>query len=583
MKSLRGLLVCKALLLCAVIVIGAMTWLTRGAIAADRERVLAEARADLEERTRLALWRMDALGAAVILRENRHPPGDFVGNSFEHRQQPPEVLLHFDIRKGRPPHTPEFASPSGSAPAAADPMFPERHRLAERLREILTAAPLPGGEWSMLNNAALAGDIAWDAQQQTAPLEQTSNLMLREVDKSGELRKEDAYQKNSSTIERALRMKSLAQTVDNGSVLPVDPPLAVESPEDVGQMRAVWLGGELFLLRRVTWKTSDAAAREVSVQGVWMNTASLREQLLHEVADLLPRAKLPAVEGQRATEDPLAMVSFPFRLERNEPAIVPPATLSRPLLAGWAAVLLALVTASFLVAGVMKLSERRAAFVSAVTHELRTPLTTFRLYSDMLGSGAVKPERRAEYLGVLAREADRLAHLVENVLSFSRIERGSARASVRESSLDELLEPMRERLANRLSAAGLELRIDLAANPRLRVDAAAVEHILFNLIDNAAKYAASGVPAEVVIEARASGRLVEIKVRDHGPGIPPRERRRIFRAFHKSAREAAESRPGVGLGLALSRRLARSLGGRLEWTDSSSGAAFVLHLPVSKP
>jgi signal transduction histidine kinase len=233
----------------------------------------------------------------------------------------------------------------------------------------------------------------------------------------------------------------------------------------------------------------------------------------------------------------------------------------------------------------MKLSERRASFVSAVTHELRTPLTTFRLYSDMLESGAVKPEKRGDYLRVLSREADRLAHLVENVLSFSKIERGSARSVVRESSVSDLLEPMRERLEARLAIADLELEMNLdpeIAARLVRVDSAAVEHILFNLIDNAAKYATASDPPKVEIQIKLARRDLEIIVTDHGPSIPISERRRIFRAFHKSAREAAESRPGVGLGLALSRRLAKSLGGGLECVDSNKGACFVIRLPFAE-
>ena len=101
MKSLRGLLVCKALLLCAVMVLGAMTWLTRGVLASEKERSDAEARADLEQRTRLALWRMDAVGSAVLLRENQRPPAEFHANPqdpFAPDEANPLVNLHFEVR-----------------------------------------------------------------------------------------------------------------------------------------------------------------------------------------------------------------------------------------------------------------------------------------------------------------------------------------------------------------------------------------------------------------------------------------------------------------------------------------------------
>ena len=85
-----------------------------------------------------------------------------------------------------------------------------------------------------------------------------------------------------------------------------------------------------------------------------------------------------------------------------------------------------------LLAGVVALSERRAAFVSSVTHELRTPLTTFRMYADMLARGMVPDaERRQQYLETLRTEAERLTHLVENVLSYARLERGRGGAAAR--------------------------------------------------------------------------------------------------------------------------------------------------------
>jgi anti-sigma regulatory factor (Ser/Thr protein kinase) len=187
-----------------------------------------------------------------------------------------------------------------------------------------------------------------------------------------------------------------------------------------------------------------------------------------------------------------------------------------------------------------------------------------------------------DYLRVLSREADRLSHLVENVLAFSRIERGNARSNVREVPVGELLEQSRERLEARLATAGLHLEMDTHSTTPVRADTAAVEHILFNLIDNAAKYASNRSPAIVKIQTRDLSNKVEILVTDHGPGIAPAEMSRIFRAFHKSAREAAESQPGVGLGLALSRRLAREQGGGLTCQTPpphSPGACFILQLP----
>lgn len=574
MRAPRIFCVWTALALCGVMVLGAMAWLTSGVLASERERARAQARADLEECTRLALWRMDAAGAAIVSGENRRLPADYQPGSNAFSQNQPSVAnLHFELRENGRLTSPELPSPTGKL---------------QELRVLLGASPIPGAEWCTLNCAADAGKSAWGALPKDAPEAKSNVTQLRQPSSRIFNRINPGYQQDFNGAEKAQRAKSVEETVlqsnnDYGSsvsqgasqILPLrdyEPQIA-----DLGAMRSIRIGDELFLLRQ--FSTTLATVVQKGVQGVWLDQEKLKKQLLGEVKDLLPIAGL--ADAPDSAGDPLALVSFPFRIIRNE--AIPPvkATISSPLAVGWIAVLLAILTAFLLVHGVMRLSERRASFVSAVTHELRTPLTTFRLYSDMLESGAVKPEKRGDYLRVLSREADRLSHLVENVLSFSKVERGSARSVVRETTVVELLEPMRERLEARLATASMELKMDLSCNARVRVDSAAVEHILFNLIDNAAKYASSGTPPEVTIEGAAFGKFVEMTVSDHGPGIPENEHRRIFRAFHKSAREAAESRPGVGLGLALSRRLAKSLGGSLECLGSKQGASFMLRLPLA--
>jgi signal transduction histidine kinase len=156
----------------------------------------------------------------------------------------------------------------------------------------------------------------------------------------------------------------------------------------------------------------------------------------------------------------------------------------------------------------------------------------------------------------------------------------------------ELLDRASERLAGRAAEAGLVLRTQ--APPEVLAidavaDAGAVEQILFNLVDNACKYAAcknaahKGLPAEEsrtldLAVDRVNG-SVRLRVRDHGPGVPERERKRLFQPFRKSAHDAANSAPGVGLGLALSRRLARDMGGELSLENGAAGGAcFVLTL-----
>lgn len=113
-------------------------------------------------------------------------------------------------------------------------------------------------------------------------------------------------------------------------------------------------------------------------------------------------------------------------------------------------------------------------------------------------------------------------------------------------------------------------------------DALMVEPILVNLADNACKYAApDSEPKKLILNADSSGSRLLISVRDFGPGLSPRQKKKLFHPFSKSASEAAHSAPGIGLGLALSRRMARRMGGELahETPASGQGASFVLSLP----
>jgi signal transduction histidine kinase len=130
------------------------------------------------------------------------------------------------------------------------------------------------------------------------------------------------------------------------------------------------------------------------------------------------------------------------------------------------------------------------------------------------------------------------------------------------------------------------MKLELQAAPataaeQVTTDVSAVEQILFNLVDNACKYAAHSERKEIRIGAECHGKWASIQVRDGGPGFTDAEARKLFQPFSKSARQAAHSAPGVGLGLALSRRLARDLGGDLKLNRNiKDGACFELTLPT---
>ncbi len=349
-----------------------------------------------------------------------------------------------------------------------------------------------------------------------------------------------------------------------------------------GTMRPYWCGSSLFLARPVM------ISGEPTVQGCWLDWPAIRERFLSGIEDLLPSAEVVPVLSARNEGEGLELASLPVRLIPGEVAGLAPQGTSPvrfSLYLALGSLLVAAAAAAVLLRGVLLLSERRGAFVSAVTHELRTPLTTLNMYAELLQDGRIKTEeKKALYLETMRKEAGRLGRLVENVLAFSRLENARPAAERREVlTVNALLARFRERVAERAALAGMTVEEELPAEAGerpIRADVDAVEQIFFNLVDNACKYAARSDDRRILVQAAAAGRKVVFRVRDFGPGIPPAERRRLFRPFSKSAREAARTQPGVGLGLALCRRLARGMGGDLtfdrEWTR---GAGFTLRLP----
>jgi signal transduction histidine kinase len=230
-----------------------------------------------------------------------------------------------------------------------------------------------------------------------------------------------------------------------------------------------------------------------------------------------------------------------------------------------------------------RLAERKADFVSAVSHELRTPLTSIRMYADMLHEGWAGDEKtRTEYLALISSESERLARLVNNVLDFSRIEKGSKRFDIRLGDAGAVIEEAAEMLRPYLNDKGFELVIEVPdALPECLFDKDALTQMLVNLIDNAAKYGAvNSGEGEVRIEARAADGGVVLSVLDRGPGVPAGDRDRIFNAFHRGAN--AKSGGGSGLGLALVSAYAKAHGGSVELHDrDGGGAVFALRLPAA--
>ncbi|MEX2172868.1 MAG: HAMP domain-containing sensor histidine kinase [Pirellulaceae bacterium] len=629
------------------IVMPAMGWLTLKALELDRAESLARRQAELEEDVSRALWRMDSLLTPLLAEEAARPdfvyravyeaehsaekPGSADKSGLAPRElspllvDPPEfVLVHFEVHPDGGVTSPQnptgelntWAIGNGASIETIDLALDRLAKLApsldrQALLDQLPPLPMPvvhrsdqqtiqpqlpesnppliANTVDSLNqqlsqqqaaepNGPAAQALASDGIQTNEPAQQSAqqsaygNVEIGRSQRSQSRGGNDLFNRDAALQRSAQR----AYVEQRNNWKSADPPLRVIE----GASRPLWLGHRLVLARRV--QVGD----ETLVQGCWLDWEGLKLRLQAEVADLLPEVELTPLSAAEPIKLSRLLATLPVQLSVRSPT-APPAAWSpirSSLLIAWSCLLLATVAAALTLQSVIKLSERRAAFVSAVTHELRTPLTTFRMYAEMLAEGMVPDAvQRQRYLTTLKTEADRLSHLVENVLQYARLERGSPGNRREPTTLAALLDHCQSRLAERAAQAEMELLVDMSpadGETTIATDSAAVEQILFNLVDNACKYAAGSPDRRLHLAIAAQPGRVTLSARDHGPGISPAGRRRLFRPFSKSVHEAANSAPGVGLGLALSRRLASDLGGRLELqSPADGGARFVLTLP----
>jgi signal transduction histidine kinase len=359
-----------------------------------------------------------------------------------------------------------------------------------------------------------------------------------------------------------------------------------EVPVNLSPMVPVWLdtpaGAEhLILLRLVRIEETEIC------QGIVLDGPALQAMLAQEVTDLFPEARLIPMREPVPSQPERTMTALPFQLDPGPALFEVPDPGWTPLRVGlalaWLAALVALLAVGLGGWSLLNLSERRIRFVSAVTHELRTPLTTLRLYLDMLVNGLVRDDKqRGEYIHTLHAETDRLNRLVGNVLDFSRLENQRPRLNRTRVVVADLLEQVRATWAGRCHDAEKELIVEnsLAAEAELWTDRELVQQVLGNLIDNACKYSRGAEDRRLWVRVREGGERLVFEIEDRGPGVPAKDRGMIFRPFRRG-RGADETAGGVGLGLALARRWAQLLGGRLTLQNCpAGGACFRVELPA---
>lgn len=223
----------------------------------------------------------------------------------------------------------------------------------------------------------------------------------------------------------------------------------------------------------------------------------------------------------------------------------------------------------------LKIAQLQTDFAATVSHEFRSPLTGIRQLGEMLlaGRAANDEARRRQYYELICRESGRLTRLVENVLDFSRLEQGGKEFRFTRIDTGEWLSGLAGVAAERRVLETM-LPSDL---PAVNGDREALSSAVLNLLDNAIKYSPEGEPVE--FRATGANGWVTIEIRDHGCGIAADDQRRIFDRFYRGSNTSNGETKGVGLGLALVKRIADAHGARIRVESvPGQGSAFYLSL-----
>ncbi|MBL9078463.1 MAG: HAMP domain-containing histidine kinase [Planctomycetes bacterium] len=571
----------------------ALGWVTVSLLQLDRDEVRARQQASLHERVRLALWRMDSWLSPQLAAEAVRPASAY--QAFPPARdawtrgysklaadevlvrspllglESPRFLLHFEIGADGTLSSPQAPTGNQREVAVANGITEEvLVRAQQRLERLAPRLPRASVERAVGGAEAQLGMVG-------------CNLLSADVGQQAQV------SFNEFTNRQVANLRNQGQWLQDGVVAGATAApvvgTALTPRGAVGPMLPFWLDGEPALLA-IGRRVQDAGG--VRLQGVVLDWAVLERELCALVGDLFAAdcARLVRCEQPTPEQQPSMLAAVPARLCVDAGREVFASGLPTPWILGvtWSVALVGLVVLALLLRAAIGFGERRARFASAVTHELRTPLTTFRMYSEMLADGVVEdPVAQKEYLTTLQRESDRLSRVVENVLAWSRLEEGRFTSRRERHALPALVAAAEPVLRRRLDEAGMRLEVtvaDSAAGASVVSDADAIGQILFNLVDNAAKYARTpGGKVELRVDGDPAA--VRIAVRDHGPGVPAAHRRAVFEPFDRGAVQLSSNEvPGTGLGLPLARGLARDLGGDLVLDGSvAPGACFVLTLP----
>jgi two-component system phosphate regulon sensor histidine kinase PhoR len=228
-----------------------------------------------------------------------------------------------------------------------------------------------------------------------------------------------------------------------------------------------------------------------------------------------------------------------------------------------------------------RLEAMRRDFVANASHELKTPVTAIRGFAEVLATQEISETDRRNQLDIVRRNAERLTALIDDLLELSRIESGHMELRPADLDLQQLAVQVLEDLAPMFSERQIAVRLEDSVAPLARADPDAVEQILRNLLDNAAKYTDPG--GEVVVRVRGWDASIRVEVSDTGIGIAPADLTRIFERFYRVDASRSRALGGTGLGLAIVKHLVQALGGEVHVrSELGTGTTFTVSFPRAK-
>jgi len=228
-----------------------------------------------------------------------------------------------------------------------------------------------------------------------------------------------------------------------------------------------------------------------------------------------------------------------------------------------------------------RLENMRREFVANVSHELRTPITSIQGFVETLLEGALEDERASRnFLGIIARQAERLKRIIEDLLSLSKIQQGM-----------ELIEPAMERLRlldslqavvqaceDKAKESDVDLQLECPKTLSVNIHPNLFEQAIINLVDNAIKY---GAAKPVRVRAYSRDGQILVDVIDHGPGIPDEHQSRIFERFYRIDKARSRALGGTGLGLSIVKNIVQAHGGKVTVrSELGAGSVFTISLPA---